>query len=229
MVRLSPSRPPWNFNPRFPRGERRACAGRGDHCAPISIHAPREGSDASAPPRGGRAITFQSTLPVEGAPPRLHSAGVFRLRDFNPRSPWGERPDLCSQAYGHGAISIHTPREGSDIVRVAVRVDITISTHAPREGSDLDFNSPAFGISGKFQSTLPARGATCLRRARRSLRAYFNPRSPRGERRSRGKLRRSHGYFNPRSPRGERHDTQVDLTIESDFNPRSPRGERPPT
>ena len=33
-----------------------------------------------------------------------------------------------------------------------------------------------------FQSTLPARGATCMSVTRRSMPAYFNPRSPHGER-----------------------------------------------
>ena len=56
----------------------------------------------------------------------------------------------------------------------------------------------------KFQSTLPARGATsamgkCCRRS-----SYFNPRSPHGERqRSAGQVYGA-GYFNPRSPHGER-------------------------
>ena len=103
----------------------------------ISIHTPREGSD-----------------------PRLHLIHPFLA-----------------------GISIHTPREGSDAVTGKCSHALFISIHTPREGSDkppahakvayADFNphSPrgerpgCKGVSfdkKKFQSTLPARGATCL-------------------------------------------------------------------
>ena len=55
-----------------------------------------------------------------------------------------------------------------------------------------------------FQSTLPAWGATLRASSLIPLTLYFNPRSPRGERRhSTGDEIRCR-YFNPRSPRGER-------------------------
>ena len=64
--------------------------------------------------------------------------GVCRIpKDFNPRSPHGER---------------QTAEEVAEM-------DFTISIHAPRTGSDAPFaaiNPPTIG----FQSTLPARGAT---------------------------------------------------------------------
>ena len=56
-----------NFNPRSPRGERHIYSARGVMPSGISIHAPREGSDASP----ARAICLK--------------------RYFNPRSPRGER------------------------------------------------------------------------------------------------------------------------------------------
>ena len=79
------------FYPRSPRGERPGPQDGAVFDAVISIHAPREGSDAylSAPmPESG---TFLSTLPARGA----------------------------TAADGHGPqpvqqISIHAPREGSD-------------------------------------------------------------------------------------------------------------------
>ena len=37
---------------------------------------------------------------------------------------------------GRFQISIHAPREGSDMVTLVSLVDATISIHAPREGSD---------------------------------------------------------------------------------------------
>ena len=56
-------------------------------------------------------------------------------------------------------ISIHAPREGSDMPVGALVGLPQISIHAPREGSDvLTLNVKA--QSEKFLSTLPARGAT---------------------------------------------------------------------
>ena len=55
-------------------------------------------------------------------------------------------------------ISIHAPREGSDLITMFVVLDMTISIHAPREGSD-----------------------ECLPRPGREQK-HFYPRSPRGER-----------------------------------------------
>ena len=56
----------------------------------ISIHAPRGGSD---------------TYPPDCSAP---------LYDFNPRSPWGERPAENMARAGNLDISIHAPRGGSD-------------------------------------------------------------------------------------------------------------------
>ena len=59
---------------------------------PISIHAPREGSDRS---------------------PKVFGSGG--LCNFYPRSPRGERP-VCRCCLEHvPEISIHAPREGSDL------------------------------------------------------------------------------------------------------------------
>ena len=89
MVAANKGNPP-NFNPRPPYGERRA----GDYISsakdPISIHAPRMGSDTGV--CGGRDVSdqFQSTPPVWGATvfPALL---VVRRGYFNPRPPYGER------------------------------------------------------------------------------------------------------------------------------------------
>ncbi len=55
---------------------------------------------------------FQSTLPVKGATVAISSMNSM------------------------GAISIHAPREGSDVYGIHAREDLFISIHAPREGSD---------------------------------------------------------------------------------------------
>ncbi len=125
------------FNPRSPRGERQFKPCDSKTLCKISIHAPREGSDGRMLMEAKVRGIFQSTLPARGAT----TAEIVvweRYNDFNPRSPRGERRCAISGL----------PRQ------------ISISIHAPREGSDkmcLDL----FEMHLIFQSTLPARGATC--------------------------------------------------------------------
>ena len=78
-------------------------------------------------------------------------------------------------------ISIHAPREGSDLLEQGKGETDYISIHAPREGSDYNdyTSSTCFHI---FLSTLPARGATQSINRRSGSAGYFYPRSPRGER-----------------------------------------------
>ena len=79
----------------------------------------------------------------------------------------------------------------------------------------------------KFQSTLPARGATLRTTFSVSPSFDFNPRSPHGERLSLDITNGSRDYFNPRSPHGERpHALSLSDAIIYYFNPRSPHGER---
>ena len=101
----------------------------------ISIHAPREGSDAIVRAEAMAATEFLSTLPARGA-----------------------TYITCKRADG-SQISIHAPREGSDPSTLLISAPVTISIHAPREGSDrraLPIALPWL----LFLSTLPARGAT---------------------------------------------------------------------
>ena len=53
---------------------------------PISIHAPREGSDGKEDASGIKLAIFQSTLPVRGATPGAADKGLSTM-NFNPRSP----------------------------------------------------------------------------------------------------------------------------------------------
>ena len=101
-----------HFYPRSPRGERlqRFCVL--DHLIRISIHAPREGSDASC-----------SSVP-------------FTVLYFYPRSPRGERLKDLIIPGSRLVISIHAPREGSDSTFRFAGFSRLISIHAPREGSD---------------------------------------------------------------------------------------------
>ena len=147
-----------NFNPRSPHGERLHRRAPYGVLRPISIHAPRTGSDAtpewlancsanfnprsphgerrSACLRRGLGIQFQSTLPARGATSRRRHASLRR------------------------SISIHAPRTGSDWSRSPSPAQRFISIHAPRTGSD----------------------QWCVRTG--SPPSNFNPRSPHGERRA---------------------------------------------
>ena len=129
------------------------------------------------------SFQFQSTLPVGGATasafPRFPQSAISihaprggsdfwdrfnnsLHKDFNPRSPWGERlPDFILNVQDQifqstlpvgGAtwlqkiqqnlvkISIHAPRGGSDIMAINKSLVAGISIHAPRGGSDRSFS-----------------------------------------------------------------------------------------
>ena len=83
-----------------------------------------------------------------------------------------------------------------------------------------------FRRSWRFQSTLPARGATHLLQPIGLLYRNFNPRSPHGERRRRTAFYPRSRHFNPRSPHGERQGKRSFSVQAEYFNPRSPHGER---
>ena len=200
----------------------------------ISIHAPRGGSDR----RSGR-----------------RSQGTSR-RDFNPRSPWGERLSRARDAVNYRCTKTFQstlPVGGATCPGRASPAYISfvdISIHAPRGGSDSDRHGhhklAGYGIS----IHAPRGGSDRARRLDKGYRGYFNPRSPWGERRHRRARLWAARNFNPRSPWGERRqicrrsDDRQPISIHAprggsdragrcprrsgrDFNPRSPWGERP--
>ena len=150
-------RPVSNFYPRSPRGERRGERQALRLQCLISIHAPREGSDGKEFTANKYAKTFLSTLPARGA-----TAGKRRCSppsdDFYPRSPRGERRIANRPNTLWQQISIHAPREGSDLSG-----DVT-----PNSFFNFYPRSPRGERPGWF----------CCRTPRNN----FYPRSPRGER-----------------------------------------------
>ena len=148
----------------------------------------------------------------------------------------------------HTKISIHAPREGSDMSTVARPAGRSISIHAPREGSDLIVISGTSFISISIHA--PREGSDIKGSDIAPLPRYFYPRSPRGERpRSIQRMFSILQNFYPRSPRGERQwlaehmDIATEISIHAPregsdtvtifyaiywnhFYPRSPRGER---
>ena len=88
----------------------------------ISIHAPRVGSD-----NGAECIRHRGGISIHA--PRVGSDRYKRLyaavvRNFNPRSPCGERPQGLSGFLDTLSISIHAPRVGSDAGRFDRAADI---------------------------------------------------------------------------------------------------------
>ena len=102
----------------------------------ISIHAPRGGSDHSDQLRRDYWREFQSTLPAGGA------------------------TEIYLQSVKEINISIHAPRGGSDLPLHGLLCRCSlISIHAPRGGSDKPCRYCQQN-GYRFQSTLPAGGAT---------------------------------------------------------------------
>ena len=191
----------------------------------ISIHAPREGSDPSSELKRIRKLLY-----------------------FNPRSPRGERPpDSIGQRRGQ-CISIHAPREGSDRQHhLCQLLFLYFNPRSPR-GERPSATDWAF-CDNIFQSTLPARGATCRWRSLSAVYSFQSTLPARGATRTvlaageshkfqstlpargatsfRRSFRHLIPHFNPRSPRGERpRASGCTLPAIAHFNPRSPRGER---
>ena len=133
--------PTTHFYPRSPRGERPGAEGLATAYSRISIHAPREGSDLPVPMmnilNGGISIH----APREGSDAAAGWAAPQR-EDFYPRSPRGERPSR--------------PRLPASVWNFYPR-----SPRGERQGR-FDFYHPMLA----FLSTLPARGATAVRRDR---------------------------------------------------------------
>ena len=126
----------------------------------ISIHAPRTGSDCKSRSKRLSKRTFQSTLPARGA-----------------------TDPLTNVAISCGSISIHAPRTGSDWAKrwTACGLHGNFNPRSPH-GERRIHTSAHLQANSKFQSTLPARGATTKHMAHRRKFPYFNPRSPHGER-----------------------------------------------
>ena len=197
------TKPPENFYPRSPCGERLLTR---PACRPLAL--------------------FLSTLSLRRAT-RRQADRVQHHRDFYPRSPCGERLVIASPTPWAKFISIHALLAESDLWFVGALLEThKISIHALLAESDLP-NSLAWVLARLFLSTLSLRRATdaeanaaadaqisihallaesdpCWSSAR-PTRYHFYPRSPCGERPKNAERRLPHQNFYPRSPCGERH------------------------
>ncbi len=198
-------RRPHNFNPRSPHGERPALlrwrrwrrgfqptlparGATGAFCLAfllfgISTHAPRTGSDVRRAINHHASAQFQPTLPARGATYAVPST-ITPARNFNPRSPHGERRSTSTDTAAKSQFQSTLPARGATGKERRGRCTAghfnprsphgerlnrnnterlkQISIHAPRTGSDPQ-RSAGIRIPANFnplQSTLPARGAT---------------------------------------------------------------------
>ena len=145
---------------------------------PISIHAPRAGSDGQ----------------------RARGRGTPSY--FNPCSPCGER--LEHGVFPQSAFRFQSmlPVRGATGQRESVQAGKGISIHAPRAGSDLRDALNVLHLCN-FNPCSPC-GERRWPPKRMSDLRYFNPCSPCGERHALGFEIVRHVYFNPCSPCGER-------------------------
>ena len=215
----------------------------------ISIHAPCTGSDYVEPSGLAVHTNFNPRSPhgerPAGSPPAMVSASYF-----NPRSPHGERLARRSYKGFSPDISIHAPRTGSDLPFLSDnKCHHLISIHAPRTGSDVRLLDFVIHIC-KFQSTLPARGATlvagyksgdhiisihaprtgsdCKSRSKRLSKRTFQSTLPaRGATDPLTNVAISCGSISIHAPRtGSDRNTSHTISTQEHFNPRSPHGER---
>ena len=145
------------FNPRSPRGER--------HVHRVLMCVGHRFNPRS--PRGERLnccrvmhglLSFQSTLPARGATQAV-IFGTVPLIGFNPRSLRGERREKVTEQVAVDVVSIHAPREGSDVTGQSQRPHAQkFQSTLPARGATA-LKQPAL-LMDRFQSTLPARGAT---------------------------------------------------------------------
>ena len=123
-----------DFNPRSPCGERLGKLFGGIRGVKFQSALPLRGATLSKSARAA-ADTFQSALPLRGA--TLRAWWTMGKRDFNPRSPCGERP--ISRWATPPCTTNFNPRSPCGERR------ISLSASSDRVG---------------FQSALPLRGAT---------------------------------------------------------------------
>ena len=121
---------------------RGATAGRqGRRChRRISIHAPREGSDAAALLTSGPDHEFLSTLPARGATvlAQLVLGAVIRISIHAPRE--GSDLFFLTMSFTFPLFLSTLPARGATGLYSRVRQGLhRISIHAPREGSDPGF------------------------------------------------------------------------------------------
>ena len=194
---------PPHFNPRSPHGERPArwrtsCGARrfqstlpargatsfrhaGVWYIPISIHAPRTGSDQmDSAERADYRISIHA--PRTGSDLSRNAFWIC-AKNFNPRSPHGERQTGSENHLRDTTFQSTLPARGATLSRSLCAEPCIISIHAPRTGSDCI--APTFGQAPFISIHAPRTGSDEEDDFQAPYFEHFNPRSPHGERRVR--------------------------------------------
>ena len=145
----------------------------------ISIHAPLTGSDLSRETLKPQDLDFNPRSPY-GERPLRRQISVTRS-NFNPRSPYGERPECVGEGAFDAQFQSTLPLRGATQPRELTGERKTISIHAPLTGSDALRTRDR--QVGKISIHAPLTGSDILPYPVSSKIRYFNPRSPYGERR----------------------------------------------
>ena len=145
------------FNPRPPRGGRRAPKDAGRHPGHFNPRPPRGGRPARAKYLQSLSL-FQSTPPARGATLSALTCGPSPAY-FNPRPPRGGRPLMAELRSRRKHFNPRPPRGGRRPHLKQIVPQTHISIHAPREGGDANHDTTLV-LGRTFQSTPPARGAT---------------------------------------------------------------------
>ena len=202
----------------------------------ISIHAPLTGSD-QPPENTDTATQISIHAPLTGSDLQLNKKLRIFL-NFNPRSPYGERPpgkrhpEQCKEFQstlplrgatswikdkaGRKVISIHAPLTGSD--RPAASQCWSPSDFNPR--SPYGERRKIYGnllYKNKFQSTLPLRGATAGSASTEQASTISIHAPLTGSDPSFSRLIVKLHHFNPRSPYGERQVFPGQKVINKEF------------
>ena len=166
----------------------------------ISIHAPLTGSDGCIPQEKAIGYYFNPRSPYGERPNPVRNIDLSM--DFNPRSPYGERQIFLPPTNAERRFQSTLPLRGATRANVDPGQLRPISIHAPLTGSDVILPPffPPFYIS--IHAPLTASDPVCSSIVR--FKSDFNPRSPYGERPEKLLYSASWRNFNPRSPYGER-------------------------
>ena len=232
------------FNPRRPRGRRRASIQRVRQRCAVSIHAAHAGGDAASTPMHAWLLDVSIHAAHAGG-----DAAMPRSRhgspSFNPRRPRGRRPTAHAERR-HGLKFQSTPptRAATAGTQLVACASDGFNPRRPRGRRRRSWQSLDVRT---FQSTPPTRAATARRAgsehdhgvsihaaraggdrvdAREQPCMRFQS-TPPARAATRTPLPELSERFNPRRPRGRRQDTarRSELDLKR-FNPRRPRGRR---
>ena len=175
----TPTRAACYFNPRSPYGERRL----------VSLPSFALMLFQSTLPLRGATETFEAIAPVitisihapltgsDGWPGR----SACRRGNFNPRSPYGERPAQSSRPSPEAVFQSTLPLRGATRLPEWLGLSKEISIHAPLTGSDRLLGR--FVVFEQISIHAPLTGSDPRAVGDRPGHRDFNPRSPYGERR----------------------------------------------